>query len=227
MLDSKILIVEDEQIIAENLRFILNEYGYKYVDIAIDDKEAIVFFKKTSYDLVLMDVNLGSYSMDGVNLVKHLSKDYSFLFIYVTANTDVKTIVRTKTTRPLSYIVKPFVNTTIYANVEIALHNLNREKYFYHSQKGMQQKTLLSNIIYVKADGAYINLFTLDNEKFFVRKSLVEFNELFQQVFIRIHKSLLVNKNHVNSYSSQVVKVNNLELPLGRAYKQSFMELIN
>lgn len=227
MKNRKILIVEDEQIIAENLRFILHEYDYNFVDVAIDATEAQNLFEKTAYDLVLMDINLGNYSsMNGIDLIKWLSEKYSFVFMYVTANADMKTVENAKTTKPAGYIVKPFMNASIYANVEIALNTLKEEVFFSHVDKGMQQQISISKINYIKADGAYIHIYMLEDGKHFARKSLSEFNKLYPNDFIRIHKSILINKNYIQGYTSQFVKINDIKLPLGRTHKKSFLDQI-
>ena len=227
MSDKKILIVEDEQIIAENLRYILNEYNYNNVDVAIDDIEAHSLFQNTCYDLVLMDINLGDAStVDGIDLIKQLKKKYTFAFIYVTANADKKTVEKAKSTKPDGYIVKPFINVSIYANVEMAFNTLKEEAFFAHIQKGMQQKIPLATITHIKADGAYIHIHTKNDNTYFARKSLLEFKALHPDNFIRIHKSILINREYINAYTSQIVKINNLKLPLGRAYKQTFLEQI-
>ncbi|MCG8882227.1 response regulator [Tenacibaculum finnmarkense] len=223
MTDKKILIVEDEQIIAENLRYILNEYGYQYVDVAIDAIETFELFKKNSYDLVLMDINLGDLStLDGIDLVKQLSEKYTFIFMYVTANADKKTVEKAKSTNPSGYIVKPFNNEAIYANVAIALNTLKEELFFLHIEKGMQLKIPLSTITYIKADGAYIHIHCCNEKKYFARKSLSNFDKLHPNFFIRTHKSYLINPFYIKTYTSQTIKIKNQTLPLGRAYKLNF-----
>ena len=225
MKNIKILIVEDELIIAENLRYILNQYDYDFVDVAMDAPEAKQFFKKNNYDLVLMDINLGSQStIDGIDLIKWLTQKYTFSFIYVTANADNKTIHKAKETEPAGYIVKPFINTSIYANVELALNKLKKEEFFTFANKGMQQQILLSDIAYIQADGSYININTSTKEQHFIRKSLSDINNLYPTTFIRIHKSILINKNYIQAYTSQSVKINDKKLSLGRTYKNLFLE---
>ena len=227
MKNKKILIVEDELIIAENLRFILNEYGYSSVDVSSNVDETKQLFTKNNYDLVLMDINLGDTSeMDGIDLIKCLNKKHTFIYIYITANADSKTIEKAKTTEPSSYIVKPFINSTIHANVEIALNSLSENIYFTYTKIGMQHKILLSEIMYVEADGSYINIFTSNNEEHLARRSIADFLDLYTNEFIRIHKSVLINKNNIQGYSSLAVKVNDKKLPLGRAYKQKFLDQI-
>lgn len=227
MKNKKILIVEDELIIAENLRFILNEYGYSSVDVSGNVDETKQLFAKNNYDLVLMDINLGDTSeMDGIDLIKCLNQKHTFIYIYITANADSKTIEKAKTTEPSSYIVKPFINSTIHANVEIALNSLSENIYFTYTKIGMQHKILLSEIMYVEADGSYINIFTSNNEEHLARRSIADFLDLYTNEFIRIHKSVLINKNNIQGYSSLAVKVNDKKLPLGRAYKQKFLDQI-
>jgi len=228
--NKKILIVEDEQIIAENLRFILNEYKYTSVSVAMDAVEAQNLFEKTPFDLVLMDINLGDDSpIDGVDLIQLLSKKYSFVFIYITANADEKTIEKVKSTNPMGYLVKPFINESIYASVEIALNHLIKQTYFSFVDKGIHRQILLSEITYVKADGSYINIYTLKGKTYFLRISLASLFESYATIFIRIHKSILINKNHIIGYTSQAIKLKtspHITLPLGRFYKKEFLEKI-
>ena len=222
--NKQLLIVEDEQIIAENLRLILNEYGYKFVDVAMDFDEMKQLFEQTRYDLVLMDINLGETStLDGIDLIKWFEKKYSFSHIYVTANADAKTVNKAKDTNPSGYILKPFVNSSIYVNVQISL---NKDQSFSFTNKGMQQQVILSEITHIQADGAYIHLHITNGEKHFIRKSLTEFHNEYSSLFVRIHKSTLVNKQCIESYNSHTVKVNDFRLPLGRTYKSSFLERI-
>lgn len=223
MKNKKILIVEDEQIIAENLRFILNEYGYDFVDVAMDDTETEELFKDKIYDLVLMDINLGDTStIDGIDLIKKLTKKYSFAYVYVTANADEKTVSKATETSPVGYIVKPFIKSSIYANVEIALSTLKKQEFFTHTHKGRQQQILVSKIIYVESEGTYIKVSTIDGNIYFVRKSLASFNDLYADILIRIHKSILINKNHIKEHTSKMVIINDKKLPIGRVYKESF-----
>lgn len=228
--NSKILIVEDEQIIAENLRFILQEKGYNFVDVAIDVDETKDLFKKNTYDLVLMDINLGEYSdVDGVDLIIWLTKKYDFSFLYVTANADEKTVEKAKTTKPSGYIIKPFVNASIYANVAIVLNAINKEKYFHFINNGIPQKTLISEITYMKSEGVYVIIHLLNGHTQLIRTTLSECLEKISSPFIRIHKSIIVNKNHVIGYTSTTVSIketNDLKLSLGRTYKPVFLEKI-
>ena len=226
MKSKNILIVEDEQIIAENLRFILNEYGYRNVDVAGDVEEALSLFNQTNYHLVLMDINLGDIK-DGVDLIVDLKEsNATFNFIYVTANADEKTVKKAAATNPSGYIVKPFVKESVYANVEMALSTLKEEEnLFIYNDRGMKKQIAISQIEYVMADGSYINVYLTNGEMIVVRQSIANFDDENKEHFVRIHRSIAVNKDHIKAYSSTEVKVGEKKLTLGRAYKSKFMEL--
>ncbi|WP_053002457.1 LytR/AlgR family response regulator transcription factor [Kordia jejudonensis] len=225
MKDCNILIVEDEQIIAENLRFILKEYKYDNVDVAIDADEAQELFSQKKYQLVLMDINLGEYSsMDGIDLIKILSQQQTFNYIYITANADAKTLEKAKTTTPTGYIVKPFTNKAVFANVEMALSSVSKSDSFTFINKGIKQQIQLSEITHIEAEGAYSYIYKSDSERYLVRKSLSEFMKIYQSFFIRIHKSTIINKEYIQGYTSQFVRLSDLKLPLGRSYKKDFLQ---
>lgn len=229
MKSKNILIVENEQIIAENLRLILLNFGYKNISVAIDSDEAIELFQKTSFHLVLMDINLGELSnLDGIDLIKHLSKNYDFKYLYVTANADTKTVSRAKETSPSGYIIKPFVNSSIYANVEMALSQIDESRTSYtYSLKGVPHKIYLNNICYVESDGSYLNIITSDQKKINIRHSLNEFKTLFPNKLIRIHKSTLVNINKIIGYKSGYVELEQGKLSVGRAFKSDLITIIS
>ena len=164
--------------------------------------------------------------MDGIELINCLENNYSFSYLYVTANADEKTVEKAKTTNPAGYIVKPFVNAAIYANVEMVLNSLKKHESFTFVNKGIQQKVSISEITHLKSDGAYADIHLINGNKHLIRTSLRECAERYPSAFIRIHNSILINKNHIQGYTSQTVKVNEEILPLGRTYKTVFLEKI-
>lgn len=118
----RILIVEDEPIIAENIGMYLNNYNYTISGMAYDADEAFQELKSNTPDLVLLDINLGS-TVDGVALAEYINKNYNLPFVFLTAYSDTTTLHRAKATNPMGYIVKPFHEAALYATVEIAWSN--------------------------------------------------------------------------------------------------------
>lgn len=123
----KILIVEDELLIAKNISIILEKEGYE-TTIGITNYDAAVnAIKLNNYSLVLIDINIQG-TLDGVDLANYLLKKDAIPFIYITSNADNVTLNRIKETRPYGMIVKPFKSIDIKSTVEIVLNNLEHKK---------------------------------------------------------------------------------------------------
>jgi len=118
----KILIVEDEPLIAKNIGMYLNNNDYEVSAIAFDPEEALFQLKKQPPDLAILDINLES-EMDGIDIAEHINRHNFIPVIYLTSYSDKDTIDRAKKTNPAGFIVKPFNEKTLYATIEIALSN--------------------------------------------------------------------------------------------------------
>jgi len=110
MRDLKVLIVEDESIVAMEIESYLKSLGCKVVDVVSDSQDAIVSFKKYDIDAVMMDIFING-DMDGIETalrIKEIKKDVMILFL--TANSDDYNIQRAVEADPLVYLSKPFEN---------------------------------------------------------------------------------------------------------------------
>ena len=119
----QILIVEDELIIAEDVKNSLIKKGFDVLGIAMDYDEAISILKLNKPDLILLDVNLNSVK-DGIDLANTINEYYGIPFIFTTSYSDSSTLERAKKTNPINYLVKPFKEVQLIAAIEIALHKL-------------------------------------------------------------------------------------------------------
>lgn len=122
----KILIVEDEPLIAEDLSMILGKAGFKVIGIANDGNRALDLLHSQSPDLVLLDIALNS-SMSGIDVAEVINEKYDLPFIFITSFSDKHTLERAKDVYPHGYIVKPFKKKDILANIEIALHRSKKK----------------------------------------------------------------------------------------------------
>lgn len=116
----KILVVEDEFIVAMDIRSRLTKLGYTVVDSVSSGEEAINKVAENPPSLVLMDVNLKG-SIDGVEAARQIRNRFDIPIIYLTANADDHTLNRAKETEPLGYIIKPFKEKELYSTIEITL----------------------------------------------------------------------------------------------------------
>jgi PAS domain S-box-containing protein len=118
----KILIVEDESLVAEDLKEMLLGFGYEVPGIADTGETAIALADEHRPNLVLMDINLAS-AMDGITTGGEIRSRWGIPIIYVTAFATPAIIDRAKKTNPSGYIIKPFNERQIQTAIEIALYN--------------------------------------------------------------------------------------------------------
>jgi AraC-like DNA-binding protein len=122
MIRPKILIVEDELLIAKNISIILENEGYETMFGITTVDEAISKIEKEEFKLVLIDINLSNNS-DGVELGNYLLKEDTLPFVYITSFSDNVMLDRIKDTRPHGIIIKPFKTIDIKSTVSIVLSN--------------------------------------------------------------------------------------------------------
>jgi two-component system, response regulator PdtaR len=134
ILDSNILIVEDEIIIAADLKGRLENLGYNIVGISATGNDAIMKTGETHPDLVLMDIMLKG-NMDGIDTAQKIRDLYDIPVIYLTAYFDDEILNRAKITEPFGYILKPFEDMRIQSAVEMAVYNHHMEQKLENSAK--------------------------------------------------------------------------------------------
>jgi PAS domain S-box-containing protein len=120
--NTRILIVEDEALVAEDLKEMLQEFGYEVPGIADTGEKAIVLADGLHPDLILMDIHLAG-AMDGITAGGQIRSRWGIPIIYVTAFATQAIIDRAKKTNPSGYILKPFNERQIQTAIEIALYN--------------------------------------------------------------------------------------------------------
>ncbi|MEE8575180.1 MAG: response regulator [Thermodesulfobacteriota bacterium] len=123
---AKILIVEDETVVAMDLKQRLISLGYEVTDLVNTGAEAVEAAERTTPDLVLMDINLKG-EMDGIEAAALIKKYSDSAVIYLTAYSDEKTLAKAKITLPFAYILKPFAERELHSNIEMALYRRSVE----------------------------------------------------------------------------------------------------
>ncbi|MUG94065.1 response regulator [Scytonema sp. UIC 10036] len=127
MTAKKILIVEDELVIAEDTADTLRNLGYIVVGIVAVGEKVVETVSKTQPDLVLMDIMLQG-KIDGVEAAQQVREKFHIPVVFVTAYADQKTLERTKVTEPFGYLVKPFEAKELHTTIEIALNRYQVEE---------------------------------------------------------------------------------------------------
>ena len=119
---AKILIVDDEVLVAESMRVVLRQSGYAITDVVTDADAALVAIVRERPDVVLMDINLG-HDHEGIAAAEIIRTRHSLPVIYVTAYADEVTLAQAKITHPFGYVTKPFEARDLQVAIEIALYN--------------------------------------------------------------------------------------------------------
>jgi hypothetical protein len=152
MADTRILIVEDEAIVAEDIAYRLQTMGYTIAGIVASGEAAIAALTQdiaaeSALNLVLMDIMLRG-DMDGVEAAQQIRTEFNVPVVYLTANADETTLRRAKQTEPFGYLLKPFKEKELKAAIEIALsrHQAEQEvqQALAHSEAQWQQMQQLS-----------------------------------------------------------------------------------
>lgn len=121
MTGKRILIVEDERIVAEDLKRLLLKMGYGVTGIVASGEEALQSVQSQKPDLVLMDIRIQG-PQDGIEVAEHLYVEFNLPVSYLTAFADTPTLDRAKATMPYGYILKPFEPRSLQAVIELAIH---------------------------------------------------------------------------------------------------------
>ncbi|QKZ13370.1 response regulator [Spirosoma sp. KUDC1026] len=246
----QILIVEDEAILAMELSDSLEQEGYHVVGRAANGRRALEIFLQQRVDLVLCDITIKG-DWDGIETVRQLMNERPVAVVYLTALTDRETLDRAKQTYPSAFLNKPYQLNSLRTAIELAIHNFSQRQTALSadiSQPAVERdnaahesilrmgnslfikqnyqfvRTSLDEILYLEAENVYTTLVTA-SRKYVLRLSLGGALDLIRQSqLIRIHRSYAVNIQQVVSFSETEIIVGSYTLPLGRSYKDAFLQ---
>ncbi|OQX71848.1 MAG: hypothetical protein B6D62_01245 [Candidatus Cloacimonas sp. 4484_275] len=119
----RILITEDERIIAEDLKMTLQEFGYDVIGIVASGEEAIAETKRLKPDLILMDIMLDG-KLNGIETAKDIFIKFKIPVIYITAYADSETLDKAKKTKPFGFLFKPFEEEELFSTLEFAINKI-------------------------------------------------------------------------------------------------------
>ncbi|RZN36658.1 MAG: response regulator [Methanosarcinales archaeon] len=142
MREAKILIVEDEAVVAENLAMVITDGGYDVVGRADSADAAVNAASELNPDLILMDIVL-SGQKNGIDASHEIKEKFDIPVIFLTAYSDLKLVDKAKSTEPYAYIVKPFQEGQLFASIEMALYKSQIEKKLKESEAKFRDLTEL------------------------------------------------------------------------------------
>lgn len=236
-----ILIVEDELIIAEQLKIMLENMGYEIAGIFRSGAEVLENFKPGMADIIMMDIQLAD-GTSGVETSIEIRKMSTAPIIFITQVRDERIRKRAiNETNAVYYINKPFDKLDISTAIDLALKSIKRDELLSKSNENSYllrdcifvkngigfKKVLIADILFLKADGSYCDLKFRENTITFSENlSFLEKKLSFAKELIRVHRSFIVNINCVQRIHENRLWVADTEIPIGKTYKNSLENLV-
>ena len=222
----KIWIIEDEALIAHNLRLTLEDLGYAVLGQSYDYESGLESIDNQVFDLLLIDINLGNRDPEknGLALAAALKKVKNVPFVFLTAYSDKDTITKAAALQPSGYIIKPTNAATLFATLQIAIENhathqkatMPNEKsaipdYFF-SKIGLKiHKIYWRDVAKLESIKNYVSIkvFHTDSE-YLIRGSLVQIVQSMipldlQMQFVRINRAVYLQHKAILSLNSESV----------------------
>ena len=239
----KLLLIEDEPIIAKDLAYLLQDLGYAVTGTCRRHQEALQSLQTQQPDLVLCDIHLEGDDWDGIRLAGEIRRLYNLPIIFLTAMTDPATIARAAFVEPEAYLTKPFEERQLRVAIELALVKFAQKQEadsaptpeepaanmppfiagaFFVKDKKRLVKIQTEEILWIKAEGVY-SLLATTQRQFLLSVNLGILEEkLKNHSFARVHRSYLVNVLHVETIEEDVLTVGLEHIPLGKSYREEF-----
>lgn len=231
----RILIVEDELLVAADLQDSLERLGYE-VPLAVRSGEmALQVLPQVQPDLVLLDISLKG-ALSGIDTAAGIRAWRPVPFIFLTGQADRATLDAALAQGPAAYMVKPFVERDLGIAVELALRNAAlsppnepREEAevvpdgVFVRHQGRYVKVAFQDILYIEAQGNYCLLVTSSTKYMLTSLLGALLERLARPELLRVHRSFALNLGHVTAYDELRAIVAGHEVPIGSSFRAGLL----
>ena len=207
-MNHKLITIEDDLLLAEDLRLKLLSLGYEVLGNATTAEEAVQLVTTFFPDLIIADIRI-SGDKDGIDAVTEIYKTYLCPVIYLTASSESVTVKKALATHPAAFLLKPFKISEFAINIDLAIDKFRKNMTFESTNRLVTDSIFLpqdflyhrvrkKDIQYVEADGAYVRVYT-KNKTFYITINLKSFDrQLNDRSFFRISRKHLVNTEYIS-----------------------------
>jgi DNA-binding LytR/AlgR family response regulator len=220
----RILIVDDEVLIAETMKDYLQKLGFKQIKMTHSKKETFELLPFWKPHVALLDIRMEDL-YDGLEIGQVFKSEYKIPFMYVTAHSDMEMTQRILKSKPDGYITKPIRINELMINLGMVIQRFQevQEEVLIEFKNGYDLERIhLSELQYIKAEGNYVEIY-LDSRKVVVRNTLEAIlQEMNSELIIRIHRSFAINTQKIKKRSNAEVDLGEVQLPISRSYSQIF-----
>lgn len=228
---TKVLLVEDEPELAENIKELIESLGYEVSGVVESTEDALIFLLENRVDIALVDIRIKG-NRDGIELAKMITHNYGTPVVFSTAYSDMQTMERAKVIHPAGFLVKPYTRDALKATLFLAasqkpaVSSKSQDTFEYENDGGVEHILLrdkgklvrikLDEIVYMKASGTYTYIF-FEDKRMLVKKLLKEIlPKLKEDNFFRVHKSYIVNIHKIDYFNSKECHIMGQVLPVSR-----------
>lgn len=244
----KLLIVEDEIVLANDIANKLSDNNYHIVGIADTVNKALEFLEHNQdIDMVLIDIMLKG-AFDGIELARFINEKYHIPFLFLTSHADNYIVERAKSAKPHAYLLKPFNDRQVCIAIELALKNfsnktaenemqtkkqftatenqvLNIKDSLFLKKNNHFERVQLQEILYLEADSNYCTVYT-KTDRFIYSVGLNKIEEqLPTSRFMRVHRSYVVNINSVSGFEGNMLYILDNKIPVSKSHKDEVFRL--
>ena len=244
----KILIVEDQELYAEQLEMLIDKLDYEHMGTVNNSTDALSIVLSDLPDLILMDIHIEG-SHDGIELANIIHKSHPIPIIFITSLQDDATFSRANQTNPISFLIKPFNDIQLQRIIEITIKNLAKQEetadhktqkeewendflfqeHFYIKTRQKLEKVAVDSVLFLASDGHHSWVHT-EEKKFLVRLSMKELlKRLPTELFVQTHRSYVVNFKKVQSVDLEesTINVGNQQVPLSKRNREELLKKLN
>ena len=238
---TRILIVEDDMIIASNISLQLSKLGYEVTGIESRGEEAINHAKENRPDIILMDINLRG-KIDGIETATAIQIEHDIPLIYLTANTDEVSFQKAKETHPYAFISKPFNKINLERTIALVVEKIKEAKeglsdnaslieslddrIFIRNQNKLV-KIMLNDILYIEAERNYCKIFTIDQILTVVSPIGTLCENIANKDMVRVHRSFLVNIKHLDAVADNFLEIQRKVIPISKSFREELFKRIH
>ena len=243
-----ILIIEDDLVIAENLKENLLELGYSSSEVVSSEKETMVLLDSGFQpDIVFADIDLGKGKTNGIQIVKKNDLASKAAIIFLTSFNDKQYIEEAKEIGVAAYLIKPASQKQIDVAIDLSISKKTKQpavstktgncpfftgnEYFFIRMQNRYEKIYYKDIVYLKAQGSYCSIET-KYKSCVVSMNLGKMLEHLQNVrdIIRCHKGFAINIDHIESFDNSSLFVLKgqevVEIPISSSHREEIFGVL-
>lgn len=227
MVPIRILVVEDEILIADTIERYLLAMGHQVVGKAASFSEACSLYHAEQPDLALLDIRLRG-DRTGVDLAHYLrQQNRTAPFIFLTSQLDPHSLALAKQTCPAGYLPKPIRKESLYTTIEMATPERHHRQVLTLRACPSTRHIAVEDILYLQADHVYVRVHLQNGCTYMQRTSLRDLLEaLPAEEFLQTHRSFAVNIRHITRWSPAQVWLQDRAVPVSRSYRKAIRAYI-